>query len=151
LALDRGAAHVLAVEALPEHQECLRRSFAAEIASGRVSLVPYPVWSEKTKVRFAGSSLCGKVGEEGVEMETVTIDEITRHLPRVDYIKADIEGAERHALAGAKETLGKWRPKVALCTYHYADDPVVISALLHKFCPDYKLTFDRSRHHVYAW
>jgi FkbM family methyltransferase len=151
LALDRGAAHVVAVEALPEHQECLRRSFAAEIGSGRVSLVPSPVWSEKTKVRFAGRSLCGKVGEDGVEMETVTIDEITRHLPRVDYIKADIEGAERHAVAGAMETLRKWRPKVALCTYHYPDDPVVIPALIHKGRPDYKVTFDRSRHHVYAW
>jgi FkbM family methyltransferase len=151
LALDRGAAHVMAVEALPEHQECLRRSFAAEIRSGRVSLVPSPVWSEKTTVRFSGRSLCGKVGDEGVEMQAVTIDEIVRQLPRVDYIKADIEGAERHAVAGAMETFRRWRPKVALCTYHYADDTEVIPALLRKFCPNYKMTFDFSRHHVYAW
>ncbi len=57
----------------------------------------------------------------------------------VDFIKADIEGAERQMLAGAQETLARDAPDVAICTYHLPDDPVVLSGLLKKGNPAYSL------------
>ncbi len=58
-------------------------------------------------------------------VETITIDDFVRenNLPRVDFIKSDIEGFERNMLEGAQETLRRFAPKLALCTYHLPDDP----------------------------
>lgn len=61
-----------------------------------------------------------------------TIDQYvtTNHIPRVDFIKADIEGAERYMLMGARETISRFRPKLSICTYHFADDPRVIEEII---------------------
>ena len=78
---------------------------------------------------------------ETSQINTTTIDEFVRAnaLERVDFIKADIEGYERHMLEGAQETLRKFAPKLALCTYHLPDDPQVMSELILKANPHYKI------------
>ena len=43
-------------------------------------------------------------------------------------------------LAGAVDTLRHYTPKVAICTYHLADDPLVIANLLRNADPRYQLT-----------
>lgn len=49
-------------------------------------------------------------------MECVSIDDLlhARDLPRVDFIKVDCEGGELEVLAGAQETLRRFRPMVML-------------------------------------
>jgi hypothetical protein len=85
-------------------------------------------------------------------MQTVTLDEVveTLGLQRVDFLKADIEGAERHALMGGGATIRRCRPRVAFCVYHYPDDPEVIGNILRSY-QDYKLVFDSSGRYVYCW
>lgn len=41
---------------------------------------------------------------------------------KIDFIKMDIEGAEIKALYGAKQLIRSRRPKMAVCTYHNAED-----------------------------
>ncbi len=41
---------------------------------------------------------------------------------KVDYIKLDIEGAEQDTIRGAKETIKKYKPILAICIYHKAED-----------------------------
>lgn len=53
-----------------------------------------------------------------------------KKLERLDFIKADIEGAERGLLAGAKEVLREFAPKLAICTYHLSDDRQVLESLI---------------------
>lgn len=81
------------------------------------------------------------VGFEKIEVQTTTIDQFVKNMPggggRVDFIKADIEGAERYMLMGAKETLAKFAPKLALCTYHLKDDPQVMEKLILEANPNY--------------
>jgi hypothetical protein len=57
----------------------------------------------------------------------------------VDFIKADIEGAERLMLKGAQKTLARFAPKLALCTYHLPDDPDVMEKLIMEANPNYKI------------
>jgi FkbM family methyltransferase len=76
-----------------------------------------------------------------IAVDITTIDEFVRdnNLPRVDFIKADIEGAERDMLKGARETLKKFAPKLALCTYHLPDDPQVLESLIKEANPAYRV------------
>ena len=80
-------------------------------------------------------------------VEITTIDDFVRgnNLPRVDFIKADIEGFERHMLAGAQETLARFAPKLALCTYHLPDDPQVLAELILKANPKYNIVQKRKK------
>ncbi|EDZ62575.1 putative methyltransferase, FkbM family [Sulfurimonas gotlandica GD1] len=52
--------------------------------------------------------------------EINTIDNIVKE--KVDFIKLDIEGAEQDAIDGAKETIKKYKPILAICIYHKAED-----------------------------
>ncbi len=49
-----------------------------------------------------------------------TIDNIINS--KIDFIKLDIEGAEEDAIEGAKETILKYKPILAICIYHKAED-----------------------------
>lgn len=79
--------------------------------------------------------------------DVTTIDDFVRenNLPRVDFIKADIEGFERHMLAGAQETLARFAPKLALCTYHLPDDPQVMAGLIKQANPRYNIVQKRKK------
>jgi len=66
-------------------------------------------------------------------------------ITRVDFIKADIEGAERLMLAGAKNILKKYAPKLAICTYHLPDDREVLTELIFKANPDYKIEYSSKK------
>lgn len=65
------------------------------------------------------------------------------HLQRVDFVKADIEGAERELLMGAKETLKQFAPVISICTYHLPDDKEVLERLILEANPKYQI------HHAY--
>ena len=58
---------------------------------------------------------------EGIE--TISIDDFsTVAAVAIDFIKMDIEGAERSALAGSIATIIRDRPKLAISIYHSLDD-----------------------------
>jgi hypothetical protein len=56
----------------------------------------------------------------------------------VDFIKMDIEGSEREAVAGAAGTIRRHHPRMALCVYHLPDDAVVIPRLVTGISPQYR-------------
>lgn len=65
---------------------------------------------------------------------------IAQHnIQRVDFIKADIEGAERLMLKGAEQTIKRFKPTIAIRIYHLPDDPEIIEAMLKEFVPEYKI------------
>jgi FkbM family methyltransferase len=70
------------------------------------------------------------------------------NLSRVDFIKSDIEGYERNLLTGAKNTLKRFAPKLAICTYHLPDDPQVLENIIKEANPDY--TIVHLRHKLFA-
>jgi FkbM family methyltransferase len=142
-ALDRGAKTIVAIEIAPENAACLRKNFASEIAAGRVIVYEKGVWdSEGTmtleRKKHTWADQVG-VGGVGPSVPVTTIDKIVSdlHLPKVDFIKMDIEGAERNALAGAAETLKAFQPRMAIASYHLPDDVDVIAPLVRSKQPSY--------------
>jgi FkbM family methyltransferase len=61
------------------------------------------------------------------------------NLPKVTYIKMDIEGAEMNARNGAEKTILRDKPKLAISIYHSLEDMLRIPEYIHKLVPEYKL------------
>lgn len=98
---------VISFEPITEAAELLQKNIDAnKLANTRVA--PYALGSAKKKVQFSidegllGSSSVFEKGAKTVEVEQVTLDEYVaeHHIPKVDFIKADIEGMERFLLQG---------------------------------------------------
>ena len=136
--LDAGAKTVVAIEPAPENIECLRRNFKDEIASGRVIVYPKGVWDKDDFLTLhidehnsAADSFVmhpKDAHETDQKFPLTTIDKLVAelNLPRVDYIKMDIEGAEVKALHGARNTIAKNHPRMGLSVYHAADHPIEV-------------------------
>ena len=56
----------------------------------------------------------------------------------VGFIKMDIEGAEFDALHGAKNTILRDKPLLAICVYHLRGDLFAIMDYLHELLPEYR-------------
>ncbi len=148
-ALARGAGKVIAIEPSPRNVECLRRNFSKEIAEGRVVVYPKGVWNKDDVLvleQVGENSAADTVvmhqpgAHKGNEVPLTTIDKLVAELglERVDFIKMDIEGAEAPALEGAAATLKRWKPRLALASYHKPDDGVVLPATVDKLAEGYQ-------------
>ncbi len=67
----------------------------------------------------AGAAVKGRHGEDApnvlsFDVEATTIDAVAEKLPRVDFIRIDIEGSERLALNGGWKTIQKFRPNLLI-------------------------------------
>lgn len=145
-ALSAGASQVVACEPSPGNAECVRRNFANELTARRVILYPKGLWHETTTLRMSfGGSPAGdsflKESAEGLELSVTTIDAIVSELAldRIDFIKMDIEGAERNALRGGRASIGRFRPQLAVSAYHLPDDPEVLRQEARKAFAGYRL------------
>jgi len=85
------------------------------------------------------------------KIQTISLDEWVseNNISKIDFIKADIEGAERLMLKGAYNVLKNFAPKLSICTYHLTDDKKVLSQLILKANPDYKIK--HGFYKLYAW
>ncbi|MBR1646464.1 MAG: FkbM family methyltransferase [Selenomonadaceae bacterium] len=61
-----------------------------------------------------------------------------KNLPRVDFIKMDVEGAELDILKGAAVTIAKYKPILALSAYHKLDDFWTLMNFVKSIRPDYE-------------
>lgn len=69
--------------------------------------------------------------------QSLTIDDtILNVFPT--FIKMDVEGAEYDAILGAKKIIHNFKPVLAICVYHRADDIWRIPLLLKKIVPEYR-------------
>jgi FkbM family methyltransferase len=150
LALEAGAQKVVAVEISPSSAECIRRNLAAEVAAGRVIVYPKGVWDREDTLtlnvddtNFAANSVVMRPesSHPSVMVPLTTIDKLVAelNLPRVDFIKMDVEGAEVPALAGGRDSIARFKPRLAIATEHKPDDEFTIPAAVRKIRADYQM------------
>jgi FkbM family methyltransferase len=143
-ALNRGAAKVVAIEINPELAEGLRRTFRKEVGEGRVVVYPKGVWDKDAELDLRRDSVVLSRPEPPQRLPVTTIDHIVSELqlPSVDFIKMDIEGAEKNALRGGQTTLAKFSPLMAISAEHLPDDMTSIPALVNELVPGrYRMAF----------
>ncbi len=120
--------------------------------SNRIEIIPHPLWSisgEEVAYSVNGpATFIGnkelKLSRECKKVSTISIDDFIRknNLPKIDFIKMDIEGAELKALQGAELTLRTHKPKLAISIYHQDSDFIDIPAYLDSLNLGYKFYLD---------
>jgi FkbM family methyltransferase len=140
---------VFAFEILPENLAIMERNIKDNLAlAGRIECVRRALWNRSGDTlgytsRASGTSLLVGSKDDG-SVETLSIDDLVaqRAIPRIDFIKLDVEGAELDALRGAEKTIRAFRPRLAVSVYHKEDDLISIPYFLRGLNCGYKLLLD---------
>ena len=90
-------------------------------------------------VHFRSDALwTSAVDENGSESITVcSVDSLTDG-NRITFLKADIEGLETSMILGAKETITRYKPKLAIAVYHRKEDIFRLINMINEYNRDYK-------------
>lgn len=170
--LGDGVSKIYTFEALEKNVRVLEEKKASlkKYWKGELEIVPYaaadkegtvPFWETRSKdacflpdLRKMGY-LRGDI-ENKFDIETRAVDDMIPETEKVRLIKMDIEGAEYAALIGARRTILREKPGLAISIYHNACDYHRLAELVLEYVPEYKLAV---RHHkdrhvdtvLYAW
>ena len=79
-----------------------------------------------------------RISDEGnVEVDAVSIDSVLKG-EKATFIKMDLEGGEKRALMGARDTIRNYSPVLAIAIYHNWDDFVVLPYVILQMNSKYK-------------
>jgi len=78
---------------------------------------------------------------EQVSITTIDAFATERRLERLDFVKVDAEGYEKQILRGARETIRRFRPILAVSAYHFPNDRTDIVKLVEGISPEYTHKF----------
>src|SRR5579862_7554437 len=124
--------------ALFEPWSGFRESLHATFGS-RAVVLEQAVGSRSHTARLKGGVLYGVVSEtEGDPIQVTTLDEFRPGFGPINFIKADVEGAEHDLLSGARETLLADKPKIAITCYHIGNDWEHMVRLVRSVVPAYQ-------------
>lgn len=109
-------------------------------------------WSEDTTLSFSvegnrNSSVTGR--GKTAEIAARSLDSALAGAT-VDYIKYDVEGSEREAILGSRETIKKSAPTLLVSLYHKSEDVFALPALVREISADYSFYLRRYRY-IPAW
>lgn len=116
--------------------------------SGEPRVVPVNagLWRETDTLRFHNDA--GRASVLGDEGDTiVNVIALDDHLAGGDvtFIKMNIEGAELEALRGARETIRRCTPKLAIAAYHRPSDLWEVAQVIDEIDPAYDLHLRQHR------
>lgn len=138
-----------------ENYNYIRDKFSSHDFGTSVYVVANGLWNIETVLHFMDNTESGanyncSIDSNGTaKIKTATIDGyLEKNQLKIDFIKLDIEGAELEALEGARETIIKSKPSLAICTYHYIDDLWLLAEYIHELNSNYKFHLG---HHENSW
>ncbi len=107
--------------------------------SDKVTLVKKGTWDhdEVIHVSATGGSGSNLNSKGNTEVHLTTIDSVVQD-EHVTFIKMDIEGAELKSLMGARNTIIKNHPRLAICVYHKNSDLYEIPGYILSLVPEYR-------------
>jgi FkbM family methyltransferase len=119
--------HVYVFDPMPKHCSIMREVVAMNpILAPRISIFPVGLADQVNTVGPVPESDMINPGAQLAmsKVPTTTIDEMSvrNSVPRIDFIKMDIEGSELSALRGAETSIRRWQPKLAISLYHRPED-----------------------------
>ena len=146
--------HIEKIIALEPDRRNFRKLSAYAESEPRVIPVNVAAWNENATLIFddSGNRNAG-LDEDGssrrhAEVDAVALDSLLNE--KVDYIKYDVEGAEKQAIEGTAETIKKYHPDLLISVYHRTEDLHELILQIHSIAPEYKL-YLRRYPYIPAW
>lgn len=139
---------VFAFEFVKENLEVFDTNINLNPHINNITLIKRPLWKDShTEVSYNGVGGGARMNTNTTpnhSYQTISIDDFVRenNIPKIDFIKMDIEGSELGALKGARGTILKHKPQLAICLYHSFSDYTEIPIFLHNLLPEYEFYFD---------
>ncbi|NJO47079.1 MAG: FkbM family methyltransferase [Oscillatoriales cyanobacterium RM2_1_1] len=133
------AKHIYSFEPLPDYLPALAKTFGSD---ANVSIVPQALGNRTGTAYLQPAGVCSMISQQdtGLAIAMDTIDHFcTTHQTPINYLKADLEGYELNLLAGAKEAIWQFRPKIAITTYHQGSHAQDIRQFLQGIHPSYNI------------
>lgn len=127
----KGNGKVYSFEFIPKNIDIFKKNIEYNNQfSDIISIIENPLWdTSDKKVYFIDNGPASKVSFEPINdsqliTQTISIDNFIdiNNIPKINFIKMDIEGAETYALKGAEQTIRKFKPVLAIALYHSLDD-----------------------------
>lgn len=140
----------LQFKALKKRVERLRQEWA--LTEDSISLINKGITSENRIARIDNSTnlIQTKVydndsfhNDSSINIETTSLDSYFDG-NNFTFLKVDIEGSESALLQGARKSINKFRPRIALSVYHYPTDIFDLPLQLNSLNTDYSFQL---RHH----
>lgn len=110
-----------------------------------VKLVNSGVGEDNSRLSFiddgSGSHVLDALpsSDRNEKIEDILIEKIDNYIDYApSYIKMDVEGFELAALRGAKETIRRYQPCLAICLYHKPEDVFEIYKYILSLVPSYR-------------
>lgn len=111
-----------------------------------VTILPHALWHEKKALHLhpasnGASTVTDSSPISANHVDGLPLDDfvLEKKITKVDFIKMDIEGAEKKALHGMTQTLIDHRPQLAICIYHNKMDFIEIPLFLDRVLDHYHL------------
>ncbi len=138
------------------------QAYAAEETRTEVHTFPVGAWKCADTLFFDGSGnrnaslLSGRsasLEDRPVKVNQVEVDALDHILQGapVDYIKYDVEGAEREALEGSEKTVNAHLPTLLVSLYHRSEDLFALPLQIKKMFPEYGHYYLRRAAGIPAW
>ena len=140
---------IIAIE--PDSKNFTKLSLNTSL-SGKVEPHLAAAWNKRDVLQFTkggGRAIKHSDGEKTVEVRAATADSFLEgRIP--DFIKIDVEGAEREAIEGCSDSIKKYSPELQIALYHKSADIFELPIFLNSLSKDYKL-YIRRYPSVPAW
>ena len=162
--LDRADGSVRKIYAMEPDARNFRKLQAYAEGETRAEVIPVHAgaWSEQTTLYFDssgnrnasfGSNRSETLADRPVKLTAIQADTLDHVLggSRIDYVKYDVEGSEREALLGSKETLTAHKPTLLVSLYHRNEDLFALPLLIHRKFPGYRHFYLRRFAGIPAW
>lgn len=141
---------VFSFDPVADHLAILKVN-AKQFVHSNVSVMPYGL-SDKNVIAeplvLNGYAPGFRVANHPVPLRSIDFLVNTQEIPRIDFIKLDVEGSEIESIRGARDSIQRFRPKLAISLYHKPND--IFEIILHvkeKF-PFYSLYIDHYTIHA---
>lgn len=151
-----GAKKIYAFEPVSKTFEILKKNIKINNLEDKIIVINEGLGEkekeEYIKFNFAGDgtatvnkNLKKKNEKNKVKIKITTLDNFVKQnkIPKVDFIKIDVEGYEENVLLGAKETIKKWKPILSFSAYHLPTDKERLPKIVKSIRPDYKIKLNK--------
>lgn len=154
LSVARRCRAIYLVEPLPDYIVALKQTFSH---FQNVRILPVALSDHVGQGYLVEDGTDSKLidAKQGFAVQLMTLDSLFYDNDQpISYIKADLEGHEIQFLAGAQNTIRRYRPKIAITTYHCREHAQQITDYLKTVDPTYWTKLTGLPHHpimLHAW